>query len=44
MPALLLDKERMERNVGRMQRQVQRLGVAFRPHAKTSKCWEVPRR
>lgn len=43
-PALLLDEERMERNIERMRRQVQRLGVAFRPHVKTSKCWEVARR
>jgi D-serine deaminase-like pyridoxal phosphate-dependent protein len=43
-PALLLDEARMERNIERMRRQVQRLGVAFRPHVKTSKCHEVARR
>ena len=43
-PALLLDETRMERNIERMRRQVQRLGVAFRPHVKTSKCHEVARR
>ena len=43
-PALLLDEARMERNIERMHRQVQRLGVAFRPHVKTNKCWEVARR
>lgn len=43
-PALLLDEARMDRNIERMRRQVQRLGVAFRPHVKTSKCFEVARR
>jgi D-serine deaminase-like pyridoxal phosphate-dependent protein len=43
-PALLLDETRMERNIQRMRRQVERLGVAFRPHVKTSKCFEVARR
>jgi D-serine deaminase-like pyridoxal phosphate-dependent protein len=43
-PALLLDEARMDRNIERMRRQVQRLGVAFRPHVKTNKCHEVARR
>jgi D-serine deaminase-like pyridoxal phosphate-dependent protein len=43
-PALLLDEARMERNIERMRRQVQRLGVGFRPHVKTNKCIEVARR
>jgi len=43
-PALLLDEARMERNIERMRRTVQRLGVAFRPHVKTNKCIEVARR
>jgi D-serine deaminase-like pyridoxal phosphate-dependent protein len=43
-PALLLDEARMERNIERMRRQVQRLGVTFRPHVKTNKCYEVSRR
>lgn len=43
-PALLLDEARMERNIERMRRQVQRLGVAFRPHVKTNKCHDVSRR
>ena len=43
-PALLLDEARMERNIERMRRQVQRLGVGFRPHVKTNKCMEVARR
>lgn len=43
-PALLLDESRMNRNIGRMARQVQRLGVTFRPHVKTNKSWDVTRR
>lgn len=43
-PALLLDEARMKRNIERMRRQVERLGVAFRPHVKTNKCHEVARR
>ena len=43
-PALLLDEARMDRNIERMRRQVQRLGVVFRPHVKTNKCIEVARR
>jgi D-serine deaminase-like pyridoxal phosphate-dependent protein len=43
-PALLLDEARMDRNIERMRLQVQRLGVAFRPHVKTNKCIEVARR
>jgi D-serine deaminase-like pyridoxal phosphate-dependent protein len=43
-PALLLDQSRMQRNIGRMQERLAALGVAFRPHVKTSKCPEVVRR
>jgi D-serine deaminase-like pyridoxal phosphate-dependent protein len=43
-PALLLDEARMDRNIERMRRQVQRLGVTFRPHVKTHKCIEIARR
>ncbi|WP_373992146.1 alanine racemase [Duganella sp. BuS-21] len=43
-PALLLDEARMQRNVERMQSRMDQLGVAFRPHVKTSKCVEVVRR
>jgi D-serine deaminase-like pyridoxal phosphate-dependent protein len=43
-PALLLDEERMDRNIERMRDNVRRLGVAFRPHVKTNKCIEVARR
>lgn len=43
-PALLLDQARMDRNIERMQRRMDTLGVRFRPHAKTSKCVQVVRR
>ncbi|MYM27427.1 DSD1 family PLP-dependent enzyme [Duganella sp. CY15W] len=43
-PALLLDEARMQRNIQRMQQRMDQLGVAFRPHVKTSKCLEVARR
>ena len=40
-PALLLDRARMERNILRMQSQVDALGCRLRPHVKTSKSWPV---
>jgi D-serine deaminase-like pyridoxal phosphate-dependent protein len=43
-PLLLLDEARMQRNIARMQARMDRLGVRFRPHVKTSKCPEVVRR
>jgi D-serine deaminase-like pyridoxal phosphate-dependent protein len=43
-PALLLDEARMQHNIQRMATRMQQLGVAFRPHVKTSKCIEVARR
>lgn len=43
-PALLLDEARMQNNMARMQQRMNVLGVAFRPHVKTSKCLEVARR
>ncbi len=42
-PAALIDVARMRRNVERMQRRMDALGVRFRPHVKTSKCIEVAR-
>lgn len=42
-PALLIDEQKMRRNIERMQSRMQSLGVAFRPHVKTSKCAEVAR-
>jgi D-serine deaminase-like pyridoxal phosphate-dependent protein len=43
-PALLLDPQRMERNIERMRTRLQSLGVAFRPHVKTNKSIDVTRR
>jgi D-serine deaminase-like pyridoxal phosphate-dependent protein len=37
-PAALVDIQRMARNIARMQTRMNALGVAFRPHVKTSKC------
>ncbi|UWR35295.1 DSD1 family PLP-dependent enzyme (plasmid) [Sulfitobacter sp. W027] len=43
-PALLLDEARMERNISRLARHAEALGVALRPHLKTAKSIEVARR
>lgn len=43
-PALLLDEAKMDRNIARLLTRMRELGVAFRPHVKTSKCIEVARR
>ena len=40
-PAALIDTDRMQRNIQRMQQRMNALGVAFRPHVKTSKCISV---
>jgi D-serine deaminase-like pyridoxal phosphate-dependent protein len=40
-PAALLDVDRMQHNITRMQSRMNNLGVRFRPHVKTSKCIEV---
>lgn len=42
-PAALIDLPRMARNIDRMQRRMDALGVKFRPHVKTSKCVDVAR-
>lgn len=42
-PAALIDVERMNRNIERMQRRLNALGVNFRPHVKTAKCAQVVR-
>ncbi len=42
-PCLLLDQERMERNIARLRDRLRPAGVAFRPHLKTAKSWEVSR-
>jgi D-serine deaminase-like pyridoxal phosphate-dependent protein len=43
-PLLLLDEQRMQHNIDRMQARMNALGVRFRPHAKTSKCALVVQR
>jgi D-serine deaminase-like pyridoxal phosphate-dependent protein len=43
-PALLIDVDRMERNIARMASTYAGAGIALRPHVKTSKCWQVARR
>ncbi|MDP9931982.1 D-serine deaminase-like pyridoxal phosphate-dependent protein [Variovorax paradoxus] len=43
-PCLVLDAERMERNIARLKGRLDGLGVTLRPHLKTSKSVEVARR
>ncbi|MEZ5458542.1 MAG: DSD1 family PLP-dependent enzyme [Steroidobacteraceae bacterium] len=43
-PCLVLDAERMERNVSRLRARLDRLGVVLRPHLKTAKSVDVARR
>ena len=43
-PALVLDLDKVERNVARLTARLEALGVGFRPHVKTSKSIEVARR
>lgn len=40
-PCLVLDRQKLDRNLGRMQAVADRLGVALRPHIKTAKSAEV---
>jgi D-serine deaminase-like pyridoxal phosphate-dependent protein len=40
-PAALIDVQRMQHNIARMQQRLDDLGVSFRPHVKTSKCLSV---
>ncbi|MFT3717579.1 DSD1 family PLP-dependent enzyme [Pseudorhodoferax sp.] len=40
-PAALIDTQRMQRNIQRMQERMTALGVRFRPHVKTTKCLPV---
>lgn len=42
-PALLLDREVLERNVKRMASKIDGLGARLRPHIKTHKCLEIGR-
>jgi D-serine deaminase-like pyridoxal phosphate-dependent protein len=43
-PCLVLDADRMERNIARLRAKLDGLGVALRPHLKTTKSVEVARR
>lgn len=43
-PALVLDLDRMTRNLARFESRISTLGVALRPHVKTAKSAEVARR
>ncbi|WP_342345486.1 DSD1 family PLP-dependent enzyme [Pseudoxanthomonas helianthi] len=43
-PCLILDVERMDRNIARLRTRLDSLGVTLRPHLKTSKSVEVARR
>lgn len=43
-PSLLLDQERMDRNITRLRDHLRSLGVGLRPHLKTAKSIDVARR
>jgi D-serine deaminase-like pyridoxal phosphate-dependent protein len=43
-PCLLLDKQRMDRNIHRLKTCLQRMNVTLRPHLKTARSVEVARR
>ena len=43
-PCLILDKARMDRNIDRLRRHLDGLGVALRPHLKTGKSVDVAQR
>jgi D-serine deaminase-like pyridoxal phosphate-dependent protein len=43
-PCLVLDADRMERNIARLRTRLDGLGVSLRPHLKTAKSVEVARR
>jgi D-serine deaminase-like pyridoxal phosphate-dependent protein len=43
-PCLILDAERMERNITRLRARLDGLGVSLRPHLKTAKSVDVVRR
>jgi D-serine deaminase-like pyridoxal phosphate-dependent protein len=43
-PLLVVDVDRLDRNVGDMADRFAAAGVRLRPHVKTSKCWAVARR
>lgn len=43
-PSAMIDVLRMQANLENMQQRMNGLGVSFRPHVKTSKCFEVVKR
>lgn len=43
-PCLILDADRMDRNIAQLRRQLDGFGVSLRPHLKTAKSIEVARR
>jgi D-serine deaminase-like pyridoxal phosphate-dependent protein len=43
-PVAIIDVARMSHNIAHMQQRMNELGVAFRPHVKTSKCVEITSR
>ena len=43
-PVALVDTQRMQANIVTMQNRMNALGVALRPHVKTSKCVDVVKR
>ena len=43
-PCLILDQDRMDRNVARLRGRMERLGVQLRPHLKTAKSVDAARR
>jgi D-serine deaminase-like pyridoxal phosphate-dependent protein len=43
-PCLLLDKQRMDRNIARLKTRLQRMNVTLRPHLKAAKSVDVARR
>ena len=42
-PCLLIDRDKLETNIGEMSDKARRLGVTLRPHIKTHKCVEIAR-
>ena len=42
-PSLLLDEDRLRRNIARLDERLRALGVALRPHCKTCKSMDVAR-
>ena len=43
-PSVLIDLDKMERNIASMQKRCDELGISFRPHIKTHKIPDIARR